>query len=296
MASKRRMILQILAYTVYGLTICLGFVYLSFPYDLLRQRVVDWLAPDAMRLAIAELRPTFPLGVLLQQVRLQANTVEPREPVLHLRTLRVQPAWLPLFSREVQLRIAATLYDGHLQGDIHPPGFDDTTGWTFQGQVADLGLARHPWLRNAEGEAWLRGRLGGNVQMTLDQDGRVQEGELELRVQRLVLVAGQHPLVPLQQDVTCDTLQSKFKVTARQVQIVSLNCQGDDLTIQVRGSVQVRQPWNTSMLNLHVQMRSETTYKRELGLIGALVRRRPDRRGGLSFRIRGPVRKPRFGA
>jgi type II secretion system protein N len=99
----------------------------------------------------------------------------------------------------------------------------------------------------------------------------------------------------LSRDITCDALQSQLRLAAGQLQIVSFNCRGEDLSVQARGNVQWQHPLGESALDLHIQMRSETAFKQEIDLIGTLLRRRPDRRGVLSFSIRGTLQQPRFG-
>ncbi|MGQ4807175.1 hypothetical protein NKDENANG_00519 [Candidatus Entotheonellaceae bacterium PAL068K] len=292
MANTRGTILQVVAYTLYGLVVYLVVVYFTFPYDLLRQRLVERLSPGPMRLVITTLHPDLPPGLLLQHVRLETNHAAPGEPVVHLHTVRLQPAWLSLFSGELQVRIAAALYDGRLQGDLFPP-VAAAAVWKFQGHLADIHLEQYPWVWT-EGEAWLHGRLGGHVQVTVGREGGVQEGVLKPLLQPLVLVGGPGSRLPLPQDVTCDTVQGELKMTPRQLQIVSLTCEGNDLSIEVSGSVKLQQPLHTSTLDLNLKIRSETVYKQELGLLGTLVRQRPDRRGVLSFIIEGTVGKPTF--
>jgi type II secretion system protein N len=294
-ASKKRLILQVLAYTLYGLVVCLVIFYVTFPYELVRQRLVERFSQGDIQLAVTRIRPGFPLGVSLQNVRLLASHLNLDRAILQVQTLHLRPVWLPLLSGTLQVRVEATLYDGHLQGDVRPLAAGAGTTWEVRGRFADLHLERHPLVRR-EGEAFLRGRLKGDVTLTFNDQGRIQQGTVNLRLQPVVFVGGQPSQLPLQRDVTCDTLQSQLKLSARQLQIASFVCRGDDLTIQARGTVHWRQPLKTSALNLHLQIRSETVYKQELDLIGAFIRRRPDRRGVLSFSIRGTLRRPRFGA
>lgn len=287
--------LQILGYTLYGLAICLIVVYLTFPYDVLQQRLVSQFLPAEFRLTVDQSGPTFPPGVVLYGIRLFADDQTPDVPVLQAEAFSVQPALLSLLLGAVKTQLNGNLYHGHLRGRVLSPAADDNPHWQIQGQFADLELERHPLLRKEKG-AFVRGQLGGDLDLILDSNGKLTQGTLDLQLQSVVLVAGQHPGLPLQRDISCTTLQSQIKMTATQMQITSFTCKGDDLTIQARGAVNWRQPVQNSGLNLHLQIRSESAYKQELGLIATLVGRRLDRRGTLSFRIRGMIRQLQFGA
>jgi type II secretion system protein N len=295
MASRRRIILQILGYTLYGLAICLLVVYLTFPYDLLQQRFVSQFLPAEYRLTVDRSGPAFPPGVLLHGIRLFTEGQQVEAPVLQAEAFSVQPALLSLLLGAVKTQLNGNLYRGRLQGRVLSPAAHDDTNWQIQGKFSDLQLERHPLLQKEKG-AFVRGQLAGDLDLTLDPEGKLTQGALDLQLQSVVLLAGQHPGLPLQRDISCATLQSQLKMTAAQMQITSFTCKGDDLMIQARGAVNWRQPMQNSSLNLHVQIRSETAYKQELGLIAALVGRRLDRRGTLSFRIRGMIRQPKFGA
>ena len=61
----RHIILQIVAYTLYALMAFMVFVYVMFPYDILQQRLVEWVAQDGVQLGLQVLA--------LLVVRLQWN-------------------------------------------------------------------------------------------------------------------------------------------------------------------------------------------------------------------------------
>jgi type II secretion system protein N len=295
MANRRQIILQILGYTLYGLAICLVVVYVTFPYDLLQQRLASQFLPAEFRLTVDRSGPAFPPGVVLRGIRLFAAEQRLEVPVLQAETFDIQPALLSLLIGAFKTQINGNLYRGRLHGQVLSPAAHHDAHWQIRGRFADLQLERHPLLQGKKG-AFVRGQLAGDVDLTLDPDGKLAQGKIDLQLQSVALLAGQHPGLPLQRDINCSTLQSQLKVTATQMQIMSFTCRGDDLLIQARGVVNWHQPVQNSNLNLNVQIRSETAYKQELGLIATLVGRRFDRRGTLSFRIRGMIRQPRFGA
>ena len=131
--------------------------------------------------------------------------------------------------------------------------------------------------------------------MTLDQNGLLRTGMMTLQAQELVF-AGQALQLPLQNEITCTTVESNVTMDAKQTGRVALTCQGDDLSIETTGTARWRRPLPTSHIDLRWQVSSENTYKTELDMLGAFLRLRPRRSGEYSFRTYGPLQRPRVGA
>ena len=271
------------------------FVYVMFPYDVLQQRLVEWVSQDGVQLALTRLRPAFPLGLRAEGIRLQVDQLSPSDATLSIETCRVQPAWLALLSRQIQVRFEAGLYSGRLDGEVHYTKVEGTPLWEIKTRFADLDVAQYP-LAQKDNKAFIRGRLSGDSAVTLTSDGQMPEGRFNVRVQSMALAGAPGWQLQLQREITCDTLQGELKTTTKQAGAVSLTCQGKDLAIEARGTVGWKAPLTDSQLNMSWKVRSEEAYKQEVDLLAALVRRRADRRGELSFRLQGPLRQLRLGA
>jgi len=143
-ASTRRLLLHALAYTLYGLVVCLVLLYVIFPYDLLRQRVTEVFSAGELQLAIARLGPDFPPGVRLQNVRLLVNQAGLPGTLIQLETLRASPDLLALFSKTLNIHLNATLYGGTLQGNVRAAVAQGAPAWeSSQAQFTDLQVERH---------------------------------------------------------------------------------------------------------------------------------------------------------
>jgi type II secretion system protein N len=282
--------LLILAYTLYALVAFVVFVYALFPYDLLKQRLMDWASSDGIQLVLTRLRPAFPPGLQAESIRLQVDQFSPSEAMMSIETLRVHPEWLALLSRKMQWRFEAGLYGGRLEGEARYTKVEGAPLWEVKTRFTDLDMTQHALLRK-DGKAFIRGRLGGDAATTLTDDGHMQEGSLNLRVQSVVLagIPGWQVLLP--REIACDTLQGELKAPAKQASTVVLTCQGKDLFIDGRGTVAWKAPLADSQLNVRWQIRSAEAYKPELAFLANRVRKRPDRGGEISFRLQGPLRK-----
>jgi len=270
-------------------------VYVLFPYDLLQQRLMEWASQNGIQLVLTRLRPAFPPGLRAEGIRLQVDQVSPSEATMSIETLRVHPEWLALLSRQMQVRFEAGLYSGRLEGEARYTKVEGVPLWEVKTRFTDLDMTQYALLRK-DGKAFIRGRLGGDAAATLTDDGHIQDGNLNLRVQPMVLVGVPGWQAQLPREIACDTLQGELKALAKQAGTVALTCQGKDLFIEARGTMAWKTPLADSQLNVRWQVRSEEAYKQELDLLAVVVRRRPDRRGEISFRLQGPLRQLRAGA
>jgi type II secretion system protein N len=214
------------------------------------------------------------------------------ESVLQLDTLRVWPEWLALLSGSLQMHFAGTLYSGRVTGDIRYPSAAAATAWEGQIRLAALDMTQHPLLQQ-HGKMSVRGQLNGEATATVSQEGTLQQGKVTFRLQPAVFTPGEDLQLPLQREIPCDTLQGDLTLDPQQWQIETLTCQGNDVFIDVRGTLRPQRPFPNSALNLRLQLRSEEAFKQEIALLGSFVRQRPDRRGEISFGLRGLLRQPR---
>lgn len=271
------------------------FVYVFFPYDLLQQRLMEWASRDGRQLVLNRLRPLFPPGLQAEGIRLQVDQFSPRDATLSIETLRVYPEWFALLSRTMQVHFEAGLYSGHLEGEARYIKGQEVLLWEVKTHFLNLDMTQYALLRK-DGKALMRGRLGGDATATLTSDGHMYDSSLNLRMQSVGLVGVPGWQLQLPREIICDTLQGELKTPAKQASTVALICQGKDLLIDGRGTVAWKTPLAESQLNVRWQVRSEEAYKQELAFLANRVRKRPDRRGEISFRLQGPLHRLETGA
>lgn len=292
----RRIILQIMAYTLYTLVAFVVCVYLMFPYDLLQQRLVEWLSQGGTQVALSRLRPAFPLGVRAEAFRVQSESLGPNGEFLQVDTLQVQPAWLALLKRHMQVRVHAGLYGGHIEADVRYNSAGAASSWEIKSRLTELDAAKHPLLRQGD-KTFIRGRLSGDVALTVTTAGAVQEGTVSLQMQSMAFLGVPGWQVALQREIACPNLQGEVKTTGPQTGTVTLTCKDSkELDLKAEGTLSWKYPLSESQLQTRWQVKSEKTYKQEVDLLTALVRKRPNPNGELSFQLQGPLRLLRLGA
>lgn len=293
--SIQRIILQVLGYLLFGLVVYAVCVYVMFPYDLLRQRVVDRFSQGTVQVDIARLQPIFPPGLALQQVRIMGKGPHLPEEVVQLQTLRAWPRWLSILSETKDVRFEGALYDGNIAGEFHYAKVNGEPSWQSAAQFEGLDVARYPLLQQLQSSDKLavQGRLSGEATATLNARGQLEQGEIVFQLKPAVFVPGEAARIPLRKEIPCQTLKGEVMMTLRQWEIDDLVCQGEDIFVDLRGTVQPRRPVENSVLNIRMELRSDQAFKPELDLIRTLVRQRPSPDGALKFGLRGPLSRLR---
>lgn len=293
--SIRRVIFQVLGYLLFGLVVYAVFVYLMFPYDLLRQRLVDRFSQGTVQVDIARLQPTFPPGLALQRVRVMGKGPNLPEEVVQLQTLRAWPRWLSMLSETKDVRFEGALYDGNIAGEFHYATVNGEPSWQSEAQFEGLDVARYPLLQQLQSNDKLavQGRLSGEATAKLNARFQLEQGEIAFQLKPAVFVPGEAARIPLRKDIPCQTLTGEVTMTLRQWEIDDLVCQGEDVFVDLRGTVRPRRPVENSVLNIRMELRSDQAFKPELDLIRTLVRQRPSPDGSLKFGLRGPLSRPR---
>src|SRR5687768_5598274 len=120
---------QILGYILYGLVAFIVFVYVMFPYEQLRQRLIERVSQGHVELNIASLSPTFFPGLAMRHIQVAIRQSNASLEVLRLQTLRAWPQWRSLFSPAKRLVFTGELYDGRISGDVHYTTRDGTSYW-----------------------------------------------------------------------------------------------------------------------------------------------------------------------
>ncbi len=293
----RRTIFQVLAYVLYGFVAFMAFVYIMFPYDLLRQRVIERASQNNVELHIASLSPTFPPGLAMRNVRVAIRKSNTSPEVLRLQTLRAWPQWLSLFSAAKSLGFTGQLYNGQVSGDVRYTQRDGDTYWESLANFDNLDVARHALLQEMQENQKLtvEGRLSGTATTRLTNTGQLEQGDIEIKMRPAILTPGEASHFLVRKPLPCDDLNGAAVLTRREWQIEELVCQGDDIMIDLRGTFRPRSPWPASVPNLRVAMKSETTFQPELSLLSQQVHQRPlGEDGEVKFGLRGSLGKPRL--
>jgi type II secretion system protein N len=291
----RHRIFHILGYVLYGLVAFIAFVYLMFPYDQLRQRLIERASQGNVELSMASLSPTLVPGLAMRHVQVAIRQANVPVEVLRLQSLRAWPRWRSLFSPAKSLAFSGQLYNGQISGDVNYIARDGITYWESRASFANLDVSRHALLQEMQQNQKLtvEGRLSGQTRTRLTTTGELEQSEIAFKMQPAVFTPGSASRLLVQKPLPCATLTGAATLTQREWQIESLTCRGDDLMIDLRGTFRPRTPWLASAPNLRIEMKSETAFQPDLDLISQWALKRPlGEDGVVKFSLRGRLASP----
>ena len=292
----RRTTFQILGYIFYFLVAFIAFVYIMFPYDLLRERVSERLSQGNVEVNIAKMGPTFPPGLALRNVQVVLRLPNAAPDVFSLQTLRTWPQWLSLFSPGKSLGFTGQLYNGRISGDVRYTRDDGETYWESLANFENLDVSRHALLQEMQQQNKLsvEGRLSGTANTRLTTAGQFEQGDVRFKVKPAILTPGEASRLLVTKQLPCDDLNGAAVLNRREWEIKELTCRGDDIEIDLRGTFRPRSPWLASVPNLRVTMKSETAFQPELDILSRWALNRPLGEDGMvKFSLRGRLDKPR---
>lgn len=292
----RRTIFKVSGYVLYGLVAFISFVYIMFPYDLVRQRVIERVSQGNVDLKIASVSPTFPPGLTMSNVQVALRQSNASPEVLRLQTLRAWPRWLSLFSPAKTLGFTGEMYNGQISGDVSYTKRDGETYWESLANFENLDVSRHALLQDMQQHKKLtvEGRLSGTAKTRVTPGGQLEQGDLQFKMKPAILTPGEASRLLVRKQLPCDDLNGAAVLTRREWQIEELTCRGDDIMIDLRGTFRPGTTWLSSVPNLRVAMKSEIAFQSELSLLSQWALQRPLGEDGMvKFGLRGRLGKPR---
>jgi len=299
-----------LGYSTFGVLSFIFFLYLTFPYDVARQRVVEEARNQGWSVTLGSLGPGF-FGVTAQDVKLLRREDEntppapegmpepPKKEPLELTSVSARPSLFPL---GVALRSSA--FGGSI--NVAVGGLSD-----LHVEVAFASLdASKGNLKGFTGLD-LDGKLDGELSFQAPKAARggydfsQANGGLTLDVQRLVVKGGTATVpiygTPTPVDlprITVGDVQGKVKIEKGTATLDQVRGKGEDLELSATGTVKLKQDPSFSDLNVDVKLKAEPEFVKRLGLIGSALSMLPADKENPQFRVAhlgGYLGRPSFG-
>lgn len=312
--TKQRLLVGV-GYPAFAIFTFLLFAYWTFPYDRLRDYIVQEVERPAgpggtrrdsgMRLEIEELSPSFLTGVVLEGVRftkLPGPDAAPDEKpiVVEIEELSARISLFALLGGTTDVSFSAEVGGGEIDGEVavseeetHIEAEVDTVELRQLGVLAALvGLP-------------VSGVLGGTVDLTIGKESSATKGSIDLAITTLVIGDGRAKLriEGLGADglsvgrIEAGKLVVKATVENGVAKFTQLGTEGGrDLTVRGTGQIRLVQPARMSRLELLVNVKFAEAFKtrddRTRGLFAMLdvvprvrAARTPD--GALQWQLSG---------
>lgn len=271
---------------LYGIVSFVFFLALTFPSELILQRVVAAIEHNApLRLRYASGRWTWGQGWTLEDLSIKSATMA--EP-LQLSSLALRPSLFGLFyGQPFPLTFSARLYDGAATGTIRQK--DAAT--ILQFTLDHLALARAPFPM-----PWGRDRLSGSLTLNgtiqgASLDPTSWSGSLSAALTDGALKAGTVAKFPVP---ALQTAQAHGQATLQdgRVEIASLTLEADGVTAQLEGTITLRRPLDWSVMDLRLTTRTVGTPPPPLAMLVSLLPAVPGTTGERRATITGTFATP----
>lgn len=267
-------------------------LFLTFPSDAVRDRVVQEASKRGMQLRMESVDLAFPLGLSFHETYLILREPDPQAEkpavAIHIPKLTVRPSVFGLLTGKKAISFDAQLWGGKLSGKA---------GSSDEGGMIDARL------RNLDLGQSVLGAVG------LQFEGKIEElrfeargnhladaeGELVLKGSDLVLNGGEvnHFSLP---KVALGTLEGKITMGEGSAQIETFEANGEDITAQVEGSLRLSDRLTLSTLQTRLRFKPSEAWwsQNEMLRAGASMALRKDNDGFHTIQMYGQLGKPRF--
>jgi len=264
------------------------FLYIGFPYDTLKRRVIGELeAKSPFLYEIEELRP-YPLsGLTFKNVAIYASVDSKRARVLGVDRFRVTLSLIPLLWRKVHLRLWGEILEGTVKGGITRRG--DKGELQLWGR--DVNLQQIDILRDVGGVE-MAGILRGKTALTLGEGGiSEQTGTAEFTISEAMLTRLPLPgVAPLR----VGNIQGQLELKRGNILIKRLAFSGGDLSGQVLGNILLNPNFSKSRLNLRITIKPSAKFDPKYRVLLSLLGRQRQTEGLYAFFLKGTLHHPRL--
>jgi type II secretion system protein N len=287
-------------------------VYLTFPYDRLRDYIVSRIEAagkgnaDAVQVEIGELRPSLLTGAVLHDVELMRRTsgnVDAEPSRLHFDEVRARVSLWSLLMRAPKVNVAAMVGDGELDALYQRDGENQHMEAELDAlDVGRLGLGTFLGIP-------LKGRATGALELTLASEAANTNGNIDLRINGVRIGDGKAKLsLPglssgmTLEELDAGTLLLNVKVDKGIAEIAKLTTDGKDLQLDGGGSVRMTNPVRRRRPDVVLEFKLSDAYKNksdrnkalfEIMAMNPEYQRATGPDGALSLHIGGTFQTPR---
>ncbi len=283
---KGKKAFHVVVFILIGIFLFILFLYMGFPYESLKRRVIGELeAKTPFHYEIEEAHP-YPLwGLTFKNVVIYASVDSKKIKMLGVERMRIAVSLLPLLWRKVSLRLWGKILDGTMEGRFSKRR--ERGELTLFGR--DVNLQRIHILRDVVGVE-VAGILEGKTMFTLGGgDISQQSGSAEFVIREAILSKFPLPgIAPLR----VGRIQCSIELKRGNVIIKHLAFTGGDFKGKVLGNIFLNSHFSQSRLNLMITIEPSAKFDSRHRVLLSLLGREGQAEGSYAFSLRGTVGRP----
>jgi type II secretion system protein N len=272
---------------LYTLVCFVAFLFLTFPLDILLQRVIATATHETpLRIRYAHGELTWRGTGVAHDVTIEQT--ETNFPALKLNHLTVQPSWLSLlFGRPFPLTFQANLYGGTIEGTVE----QQTAGLETHLTVQHVNLSMLPVPPPGK-PGGLKGFLTGSVDLSGDfSQLSTLKGAVTLNLSEGALQAGALGKVPVP---SLQSVQGTLQTAIRdgRLNVSDLTLTGDGIEAHLQGTLTLSTPFPRTGLDLQLTTKTVGTPPPTLAVLTSLLPASPNTPGERRATISGSFASP----
>ncbi len=278
-----------LLYSLYTVLAFVLFLLVTFPHELVLQRILSRAATGPVEVEVRGLHLGWTLAYTMDELRLLRRGGDPAIPLLTAQKVRVAPSWLSLLrGHPYPVGVRGDLYGGTADAtvDLRPDAY------AIDARFANLDVGRYAGLRLFM-EGTLRGRVEGEVTVQGNAaKPATTNGRIGLRAARLALEGGKLRGITVP-DLHFPEVRIAGEVKKGRLELGDVNATGDEISARGEGNVVLQHPLAGSLMNLTLVVQPAAQAPENLRLALNLLPGTPGEGGERTVRLYGSFEQPR---
>ncbi len=280
--------LQAVIFVLIGILLFILFLYLGFPYEPLRRRVIGELeAKTPFVYEIEKVHPHLPLGLTFKNTVISCLVGTKKVKVLGIERLRLTASLLQLLGRKISLRLWGEILGGVVEGRLSKGR--GQAELTLLGR--EMNLRQIQTLRDVVGVE-MAGILEGKTALTLGEGGISQQsGTAEFTISEAAFNRLPLPgLAPLR----IGLIQGSLEMKRGNIIIKHFAFSGGDFNGEVLGNILLDSRLSQSRLNMRITIKPSAKFDPKHQVLLSLLGRRGKAEGFYAFSLRGTLGHPQI--
>jgi type II secretion system protein N len=239
-------LIRYLGYSAFFLFSFVVGIYLSFPWEVAKDRILDLVSKNAgMDISAASLEPNWVTGVVAKGVQIKQRDGAP----IKIEKLKARVGVLALVRGKTSVSAQIPIGKGEIEGDV----FVDDSKIDVDGKLDKIELEQVPLLGEMLGVP-ASGSVTLAVKMLLSKkEPRQTEGDLTLKTKGLKIEKGAKVAgFPMPSTIELGDIELAVPVKEGKATLKSAHLKGTDLELLLDGTVSLVYPLSRGTINLNL--------------------------------------------
>ncbi len=276
-------------YLIYITAVTAIFLYYLFPSDTVKEYISFNLKnanPD-FAISIDTIRPVFPPAIRLRAV----SFYYAKGALFDAEQVTVAPKLLSLFRQKKIFSFKGSLNEGNFEGNIEISKNKPVPQTKIDARLSGIRISDIPGIQNMS-DRKLSGRLDGKI--VYENKGTTGTANAELTISDGI-VELLTPIFTLE-SITFRSLEADVTINKQKLRINKCTIKGQQMDGNILGSVRLKDPLGTSILNLRGTIKPQRAFLADLrkSFPVNLLPKKLLAKNGFPITLKGTIEKPSF--